>query len=92
MLKYLLCHFHFVQETLNWMKALDAETVNTHADQFESLRHGYIIPGDVVYVPAGHIFVEKALQANNVSLRATSLLITHDQCASVEAIASAYSK
>lgn len=43
-----------------------------------SFRYGYISPGDVVYVPAGAMVMEKAVVADNVTIRVLTPLLSTD--------------
>ena len=57
------------------MQSIDSTKVNEGS--FKTFSHGFVIPGDIVYLPFGHILTEKATGNNNVSLRVPSMLV-HD--------------
>ena len=57
-----------------------------------SLRYAYVIPGDLYYVPFGHLFVEKAIRETNTSIRANSMLICKDDYEAATVFAKAYVK
>ena len=40
-----------------------------------SLRVAYLSPGDVFYLPAGHLCLEKSLNTNSVGLRVACMLV-----------------
>ena len=67
---------------MDYLENLTAENVNS--GRFSTLAHGYIVPGDVVYIPFGAILCEKAVACSNVSLRVSSLLIHKHQCPSAD--------
>ena len=48
-----------------------------------NFRYECIIPGDVLYVPAGSIVMEKSVVANNVMLRVPSPLLSSSTIDSV---------
>ena len=41
-------------------------------EKFTSLRAGTLLPGDILFVPACAIVIEKSVKENNTGLRATS--------------------
>ena len=75
---------------MDYLENLTAENVNS--GRFSTLAHGYIVPGDAVYIPFGAILCEKAVACSNVSLRVSSLLIHKHQCPSADIITNAYPK
>ena len=56
------------------------------AQRLKTFRSGYISPGDLVYIPAGTIFCEKAVGGHNLALRCVSVLMTSDASLSTTVI------
>lgn len=48
-----------------------------------TLRRYYLSAGDVLWIPAGSILIEKAVQANSIGLRACSTFFHADQLRSL---------
>lgn len=48
-------------------------------DSLSSLRGGTLLPGDVVYIPACALVVEKAIKSQNLGIRALSTFM-HPAC------------
>lgn len=69
---------------------------NVGIDQFEkflpqTLRWGYLIPNDVLWVPFGAIIVEKCVgAAHSVTLRAPSMVFTKSQMEASEIMRECY--
>ena len=78
------------KDGMAYLENLTAEKVNSA--RFNTLAHGYIVPGDIVYIPFGAVFCEKSVGGHNVSLCVSSLLIHKHQCPSADLITNAYPK
>ena len=79
-----------MEETLQFLQSLDAETVNL--GQLKSIRHGFLVAGDVMYIPPGALLVEKAVGATNIALRTASMVLAQDSSSSTLLIAAAHPK
>ena len=63
-----------LQEIYAKFQDLGEDQVNK--GEFNTFSHGYLVPGDLIYLPFGHVVCEKATKSHNISLRTTSLLVT----------------
>ena len=83
------------KECLAFLKCMTADVVNEAADHsgLLSFRHMYVTEGDILYLPPGSIFVEKAVGArgkNVFTLRVASTFLDADRsslCAGMVAAA-----
>ena len=57
---------------------------------FKTFSHGYSTSGDIVYLPFGHIFTEKATSSHTISLRSPCMMTHLGQAASAELLSLAY--
>ena len=58
--------------------------------KFNTFSHGYLVPGDLIYMPFGHVMCEKATKNHNLSLRTTSLLVSQSSGATADFLGLAY--
>ena len=71
--------------------AFFASLTKEQIDELEpcTLAHCYIVPGDIVYMPAGCIFCEKPVTAHNLVLRSTTTLLSAHNSQSCTLVAGA---
>ena len=73
-----------------WLQALDSDTVAKMAPR--SLRYCYVVPGDILYLPFGTIFVERACKTHSVNVRSHSTLMCKEDLTAAAVFATAYCK
>ena len=76
----------------DFLQDLNCDTLQSLAAEgmLSSFRFSYIIAGDIVYMPHGIIVCEKAVGANNVSMRVPSMLCTKNDLLSLAFIRKVY--
>ena len=72
---------------MSFFSSLDQKHVEELAPV--TLSHSFINVGDIVYMPAGAIFCEKAVSAHNLVLRAPSTLLCAENSQSCSLVAGA---
>lgn len=75
-LSALLLPFHQNQDMAEWLSSIGADACNENGesifDGLASLQGGFLLPGDVLYLPACTVVLEKAVVEHNISFRAIS--------------------
>jgi len=59
------------QEIIDFVARQDMDSEDAQ-EKLSSLRAGTLLPGDIVFVPACAIVIEKSVKENNIGLRSTS--------------------
>lgn len=68
------CNFK-LQEACAYFQQFTPEKFKEFCDCTSTFRYGYITQGDLLWIPSGHIMVEKAVVAHNLILRVPSTLL-----------------
>ena len=91
MLQLMCCDPDF-QEALEVLATLDEEQLASISFLPQSLAHVYLVANDLMYLPPGSVFVDKATGADNLALRCSSLLFTPQTMEAQQFISNLYAK
>lgn len=68
--------FSLTKDLIRFMQTVTFDFLE--ASETVSFRYGYLVPGDVLFIPAGSILLEKSVVADNIMLRVASPIMSSD--------------